>query len=115
MAVWDVPDDMVDSVAESFTRNPHVTLCYRRPRHLPLWPYNIFCMVHAKARQDAYAVIDEINLLATRLEQAGGAVLDALLQAARRGVLQCQAGVELMPVIGPTGKAIINGLQGGFR
>ncbi len=29
MAVWDVPDDMVDSVAASFTRNPHVTLCYR--------------------------------------------------------------------------------------
>ena len=64
MAVWDVPDDMVDSVAASFTRNPHVTLCYRRPRHLPLWPYNIFCMVHAKTRHDAYAVIDEINLLA---------------------------------------------------
>ena len=64
MAVWDVPDDMVDSVAASFTRNPHVTLCYRRPRHLPLWPYNIFCMIHAKARRDAYAVIDEINLLA---------------------------------------------------
>ena len=92
MAVWDVPDDMVDSVAASFTRNPHVTLCYRRPRHLPLWPYNIFCMIHAKARHDAYAVIDEINLLAdTGLEQAGGAVFDALLQAARRGVLQYQA------------------------
>lgn len=64
MAVWDVPDDMVDSVAERFTRNPHVTLCYRRPRHLPLWPYNVFCMIHAKARHEAYAVIDEINLLA---------------------------------------------------
>jgi DNA-binding Lrp family transcriptional regulator len=64
MAVWDVPDDMVDSVAASFTRNPNVTLCYRRPRHLPVWPYNMFCMIHAKARRDAYAVIDEINLLA---------------------------------------------------
>lgn len=64
MAVWDVPDDTVDAVAASFIRNPHVTLCYRRPRHLPLWPYNMFCMIHAKARQDAYAVIDEINLLA---------------------------------------------------
>lgn len=64
MAVWDVPDDMVDSVAACFTRNPRVTLCYRRPRHHPLWPYNIFCMVHARTPQDAYAVIDEINLLA---------------------------------------------------
>ena len=64
MAVWDVPDDMVDSVAASFTRNPNVTLCYRRPRRLPFWPYNVFCMVHAKARSEAYAVIDEINLQA---------------------------------------------------
>lgn len=64
MAVWDVPDDMVDSVAASFIRNPHVTLCYRRPRHLPLWPYSLFCMIHAKTRHEAYAVIDEINLLA---------------------------------------------------
>lgn len=64
MAVWDVSDEMADSVAATFTCNPHVTLCYRRPRHLPLWPYNIFCMIHAKASRDAYAVIDEINLLA---------------------------------------------------
>lgn len=64
MAVWDVPDDTVNSVAANFTRNPHVTLCYRRPRQLPLWPYNVFCMIHARARRDAYAVIDEINLLA---------------------------------------------------
>lgn len=64
MAVWDVPDDMVNSIATTFTRNPNVTLCYRRPRHLPIWPYNVFCMIHARARDDAYAVIDEINLLA---------------------------------------------------
>ena len=62
MAVWDVPDDRLDDVVESFARHPKVTLCYRRPRHLPVWPYNIFCMVHARSRSDAYAVIDEINL-----------------------------------------------------
>ncbi len=62
MAVWDVPDDRLDDVVESFARHPKVTLCYRRPRHLPIWPYNIFCMVHARSRWDAYAVIDEINL-----------------------------------------------------
>lgn len=62
MAVWDVPDDRLDDVVESFARHPKVTLCYRRPRHLPVWPYNIFCMVHARSRWDAYSVIDEINL-----------------------------------------------------
>jgi DNA-binding Lrp family transcriptional regulator len=64
MAVWDVPDQDVDAVAGAFTNNPHVTLCYRRPRELPDWPYNIFCMVHAKSRRAAYAVIDDLNLVA---------------------------------------------------
>lgn len=64
MAVWDVPDEMVDDVAASFARNPSVTLCYLRPRRPPLWPYNLFCMVHAKSRADAHAAIDEINLQA---------------------------------------------------
>lgn len=64
MAVWDIPDEMVDTVAASFARNPNVTLCYRRPRRLPDWPYNIFCMVHARSRHEAYAAIDEINLQA---------------------------------------------------
>ena len=64
MAVWDVPDEMVDSVAAMFARHPAVTLCYQRPRRPPLWPYNLFCMVHAKSRDEAYAVIDDINLQA---------------------------------------------------
>ena len=62
MAVWDIPDPSVDAVARQFARNARVTLCYRRPRRLPDWPYNLFCMVHAKTRHDAYAVIDDLNL-----------------------------------------------------
>ena len=64
MAVWDIPDATVDTVGGLFARHPSVTLCYRRPRHPPVWPYNVFCMVHAKSRDDAFAVIDEINLQA---------------------------------------------------
>lgn len=64
MAVWDIPDANVDAVAATFARHPAVTLCYRRPRHPPLWPYNLFCMVHARARGEAHAAIDELNLLA---------------------------------------------------
>jgi len=64
MAVWDMPDEMIDDVAAIFARHPSVTLCYRRSRRLPVWPYNLFCMVHARLRGDAYAVLDELNLLA---------------------------------------------------
>lgn len=64
MAVWDIADETVDVVAATFAGHPAVTLCYRRPRRLPLWPYNLFCMVHAKSRREAFAAIDELNLLA---------------------------------------------------
>lgn len=64
MAVWDIADDNVDDVAELFASNPNVTLCYRRPRRPPDWPYNLFCMVHAKSRSEAFAAIDDLNLVA---------------------------------------------------
>jgi len=64
MAVWDVPEDMIEAVAATFARYPKVTLCYQRPRRLPLWPYNLFCMVHARSRRESHAAIDELNRLA---------------------------------------------------
>lgn len=64
MAVWDVPDDIVDVVASRFILNPHVTLCYRRPRRLPDWPYNLFCMVHAKTREEVLTTITDVNTIA---------------------------------------------------
>lgn len=64
MAVWDVPDNVIGVVASHFTNNPHVTLCYQRPRNLPDWPYNLFCMIHARSRSEALAVIDDLNAIA---------------------------------------------------
>lgn len=61
MAVWDIADDLVDAVGQRLCRHPKVTLCYRRPRRLPEWPYNLFCMVHAKRQDDALDVVDELN------------------------------------------------------
>ena len=29
-----------------------VSHCYCRPRHLPLWPYNLFAMVHGRKRTE---------------------------------------------------------------
>jgi len=72
MAVWDVPDNVVNVVARHCTSNPHVTLCYQRPRNLPDWPYNLFCMVHARTRPEALATIDDLNAIAqaSHFEQA---------------------------------------------
>ena len=50
MVVWDVPDEAVRTLGAQAARIPAVTLCYRRPRQMPEWPYNLFCMIHGKDR-----------------------------------------------------------------
>ena len=49
MIVWDVPDDQVHRVARQIRSYPFITLCYRRARQLPEWPYNLYCMIHGKS------------------------------------------------------------------
>ena len=51
MVVWDVPDESVYVTARRLALDPAVTLCYRRPRRLPDWPYNLFCMIHGRDRR----------------------------------------------------------------
>lgn len=60
MVVWDLPDDQVDKVGLQLGDQDCVTLCYQRPRRLPDWPYNLFCMVHGRDRDEVLACIDRI-------------------------------------------------------
>lgn len=52
MVVWDVPDTVVSRLGRSIADSGRVSLCYRRPRKLPHWPYNLFCMFHGKDRHE---------------------------------------------------------------
>jgi DNA-binding Lrp family transcriptional regulator len=63
MAVWDVPDDKTSRLGKAFANEPGVTLCYAR-RRADAWPFNLYCMVHARRREDAMAVIDRLNVIA---------------------------------------------------
>jgi DNA-binding Lrp family transcriptional regulator len=53
MVVWDVPPSDVDRAGSVLAGVPGINLCYRRTRHENEWPYNLYCMVHAKTREDA--------------------------------------------------------------
>jgi DNA-binding Lrp family transcriptional regulator len=55
MSVWDVMDARVDELGLGVGGLPFVTHCYRRPRHLPDWPYNLFAMVHGRDRVEVEA------------------------------------------------------------
>ncbi|MBK6631040.1 MAG: Lrp/AsnC family transcriptional regulator [Betaproteobacteria bacterium] len=65
MVVWDLPDDEVERIGMALAAEPEVTLCYRRRRHAPEWPYNLFCMIHGRAR-------DEVEAAAASLRQRLG-------------------------------------------
>jgi len=60
MSVWDVDDEAVDEIGRRVGALDFVTHCYRRPRHPPIWRYNLFAMVHDKSRDGVLAKIDEI-------------------------------------------------------
>jgi DNA-binding Lrp family transcriptional regulator len=61
MVVWDVADDAVADVGRRMSAFPFVTLCYRRPRRPPRWPYNLFCMIHGKDRETVLAQIERLR------------------------------------------------------
>jgi DNA-binding Lrp family transcriptional regulator len=52
MSVWDVDDALVDQLGERIGQLPGVSHCYRRPRRLPSWPYNLFAMLHGRTRAE---------------------------------------------------------------
>ncbi|UCU92880.1 AsnC family transcriptional regulator [Hydrogenophaga taeniospiralis] len=60
MSVWDVADDVVDALGERIGLLPGVSHCYRRPRRLPVWPYNLFAMLHGRSRDEVEQQANEI-------------------------------------------------------
>lgn len=65
MVVWDIPDDEVADAGTRLGRQDCVTLCYRRPRRLPHWRYNLFTMIHGRDRD---AVLQHVDGLIEQLD-----------------------------------------------
>ena len=63
MSVWEVADESVDELGARVAALPGVSHCYRRPRHLPLWPYNLFVMLHGRTRTEVQRQADRIEAL----------------------------------------------------
>ena len=58
MVVWDVPDGQVAELGRCLAGFDFITLCYRRPRHLPQWRYNLYCMIHGQHREAVLAHLE---------------------------------------------------------
>ena len=63
MSVWDVDDDAVSTLGHRVGALAAVSHCYRRPRRLPTWPYNLFAMVHGRNRAEVETEVAAITHL----------------------------------------------------
>lgn len=84
MVVWDVLDADVSDVGRRMAANPFVTLCYRRPRRLPDWPYNLFSMIHGRDRTIVEAQVAELSA-ALGLDSRPRAILFSMRCFKQRG------------------------------
>jgi DNA-binding Lrp family transcriptional regulator len=60
MSVWDVADERIAELGRRVGALDFVSHCYRRPRRPPLWPYNLFAMVHGRERAEVEAKVEEV-------------------------------------------------------
>ncbi len=61
MTVWNVPDDLLDTVGPEIASLPFVTHCYERPRHESVWPYNFFAMTHGRSEAESEQRIQRVK------------------------------------------------------
>jgi DNA-binding Lrp family transcriptional regulator len=64
MSVWNVPDERVPDCGRKIGALEFVSHCYHRPRHPPIWNYNLFAMVHGRTRVE---VEDKVAAIAALL------------------------------------------------
>ena len=61
MVVWDIPDDQASALGQRVGSFDFVTLCYRRPRRLPEWRYNLFIMIHGRQRDEVLGLVAQLK------------------------------------------------------
>lgn len=90
MTVWNIPNERVSELGLFLGQFDFVTLCYRRPRRLPEWPFNLFTMIHGKNRE---VVLENIKLLINRCK-LGNIEYEVLFSTRcfkQRGAIYCKS------------------------
>lgn len=94
MVTWDVDPDAVEEKGQILAQQPGVNLCYRRTRYERQWPYNLYCMIHARSRPEALKFLETATrdaelegvpreiLFSSRCYKQTGALIDLPREAA---------------------------------
>ena len=92
MVVWDIPDDRVSELGSCMGKFDFVTLCYRRPRRLPEWPYNLFTMIHGQDRDDVLMNVETL-VASCGLNEVKHDVLFSTRRFKQRGAIYRKTGM----------------------
>ncbi|BAO45587.1 siroheme decarboxylase subunit beta [Thiolapillus brandeum] len=63
MSVWEVPENRIQACGEMVGSLDFVSHAYHRPKHPPLWNYNLFAMVHGRDREEVMQKVEKIAAL----------------------------------------------------
>ena len=99
MVVWDVPDERASALGQRIGSFDFVTLCYRRPRRLPDWSYNLFTMIHGRRRDEVLNLVEQLK------EQCGLKDIPHEVLFSRRCFKQCGARYVASPAPEPASTA----------
>jgi len=59
MVAWQVPPEKLEQAGAAAAARPEISHAYAR-RTTPEWQYNLYTMIHAKSREEAMAVVEEL-------------------------------------------------------
>ena len=104
MAVWDVDDREVDAVGRRVGALSFVSHCYRRRRHLPVWPYNLFAMMHGRTRDEVEARVREISALIGAAARTSDVLYSVRILKKTGMRIEAEAALTLDPSPGGRGK-----------
>ncbi len=61
MTVWEVDENKITQLGNLIGQLDFVSHCYQRPRHLPMWRYNLFAMVHGANKNEVNEKVKQIE------------------------------------------------------
>lgn len=93
MIVWKIAPERIVAAGPALAAHPGVTLCYERRPDPALWPYRLYCMIHAKTRSAAMGVL------------AGAARLPELEGVPYRVLFSSRCFKQMGAMIAPAGEA----------
>ena len=60
MACWVASQDILETAGQRLAAIPQVSHCYERKTN-PLWPYNLFAMIHGHAREVCQGIVNQVS------------------------------------------------------